>query len=90
MPHINLNRPAQTGEARTVCSGARGAATKCWGGMKCERGMRPNKYINYCWRIEKGTNSVDRICPFVRRLRDSNPRYSYPYTNFPGLLVRPL
>lgn len=26
----------------------------------------------------------------LRRLRDSNPRYSYPYTNFPGLLLKPL
>lgn len=26
----------------------------------------------------------------LRRLRDSNSRYSFPYTNFPGLLLKPL
>ena len=25
-----------------------------------------------------------------RRERDSNPRYSYPYTHFPGVLLQPL
>jgi hypothetical protein len=29
-------------------------------------------------------------CIYLRRLRDSNPRYGYPYTNFPGLLLQPL
>ena len=27
---------------------------------------------------------------FQQRGWDSNPRYSYPYTNFPGLLLQPL
>src|ERR1035437_3925673 len=26
----------------------------------------------------------------LRRLRDSNPRYSFPYTHFPGVLLQPL
>ncbi len=26
----------------------------------------------------------------MRRLRDSNPRYSFPYTHFPGVLLQPL
>ena len=26
----------------------------------------------------------------LQRGWDSNPRYSYPYTNFPGLLLQPL
>ena len=25
-----------------------------------------------------------------RRVRDSNPRYSFPYTHFPGVLLQPL
>lgn len=25
-----------------------------------------------------------------RRLGDSNPRYSFPYTHFPGVLLKPL
>ena len=33
---------------------------------------------------------INWIRPFWRRLRDSNSRYSYPYTNFPGLLLKPL
>ena len=39
---------------------------------------------------------VNKNCPsrgirfYWRRLRDSNPRYTCAYTNFPGLLVRPL
>ena len=27
---------------------------------------------------------------YLRRGRDSNPRYGFPYTNFPGLLLQPL
>ena len=27
---------------------------------------------------------------FQRRLRDSNPRYGFPYTHFPGVLLQPL
>ena len=42
---------------------------------KCKKQKSPSKMMGLC---------------FWRRLRDSNPRYSYPYTNFPGLLVRPL
>ena len=30
------------------------------------------------------------VCPFQRRLRDSNPRYGFPYTHFPGVLLQPL
>src|SRR6187399_726262 len=26
----------------------------------------------------------------LRRLRDSNPRYGFPYTHFPGVLLQPL
>jgi hypothetical protein len=27
---------------------------------------------------------------FLQRGRDSNPRYSFPYTHFPGVLLQPL
>ena len=27
---------------------------------------------------------------YLRRVRDSNPRYSFPYTHFPGVLLQPL
>ena len=38
---------------------------------------------------KKSPSKMMDLC-FWRRLRDSNPRYSYPYTNFPGLLLKPL
>lgn len=38
----------------------------------------------YFWHFESDQLSV------LQRGRDSNPRYSYPHTNFPGLLLRPL
>jgi hypothetical protein len=32
-----------------------------------------------------------RLCILIwRRERDSNPRYSFPYTRFPGVLLQPL
>ena len=31
-----------------------------------------------------------KYCLLLQRGWDSNPRYSYPYTNFPGLLLQPL
>ena len=41
--------------------------------------------------IHKKTRSM--CCGFLsfwRRERDSNPRYSFPYTHFPGALLQPL
>ena len=38
--------------------------------------------------LKKGEEKKELL--YWRRLRDSNSRYSYPYTTFPGLLVQPL
>ena len=39
---------------------------------------------------KNGVNSVPIQGPKWRRRRDSNPRYGFPYTHFPGVRLQPL
>ena len=33
---------------------------------------------------------IRKVKEIERRLRDSNPRYGFPYTHFPGVPLQPL
>ncbi len=57
---------------------------------------QPHFYFPFAFESELSTLRENKkvasatFCIYLRRGRDSNPRYPFEYTNFPGLLLKPL
>lgn len=89
---VRGNDPGRCRKARS--QQRRLSRTGCWQkGTHLACGLGQDRHHCRPARVPSEKNKTDanrRLFCFWRRERDSNPRYGFPYTRFPGVHLQPL